>query len=1054
MLIFIALRIMKLGKYRESCTVENSNIEQINHACEEYVYSNSVCDKCNLTYESDSSVVFRLCTIISSATNTIIKLANVKLKIIDSNFTISSESGTLDIPVLISMENTSINMFQAVINGEDSSLVLKSPTIESIDPVWPTEFNNCIFEDIHCDNISGGGIFLDSMSEYEVKFTSCVFENTGTTMTQGNCGGFYYQNIKENISYFINCSFSRCNAYQGGALYFTSRFYIADCNFDNCSSFCNGQIIYFQINNKRNEYVFTRCTVKNCKGDKPYVTIQISKSPHNLLEFDNICFQDNDISLTYLVGYEIIGDLTNLNLNDCKYIRNECVSPNPEEITNYVILNVTRCEFIDNHGDMGHIISQAGGLNIMDCLFDQVFCVAFLAGPNYSNSYNTTFRRLRSAVVFSFKFQNNYDSVIFKNCTFDSIEGDYFGKLGIFLSENIYNFCFNECKFLDTGSYDSDPGLMEIPQGVGNFRVIKCTIISGKSFSKGVFSNRQESFDKVSISFIDTSFIGCSSNENNISAFSIIRNTNPINLTVIGCNFKDAPPRNLQISAAVSSVTLRDCIFTNIGRTFEISMQTNNPLQIYNFTFSNCSSNQQIFTLNIISELSFHGCIFKNITSKNDNVFGIGSMQPSVLIEVISITDCIFERIRSKNQGFVFQTASAVIRNTTFVMCEADYGTCLYIKEKTILVVSNSTFLSNHAFKSGGCIYVEPKVIILTSDIWAVDNTADISGGFICIDEIKVESNITGIDGYGNSSPFGVTMINGVEKGYEIIMKNFYVYDVAFSNITKLTLRNSMKNPMTIKAADIGELIIENIQLQCLNVSCQDLKLDSISFVESTTIQLDSPDISIKNSNFINSSNVMINSSAVRIDSCKFNYYRDSSSQTQLMIKSISKISIQNSCFITNMNEFSAGDHIISDYPVELTIDDNSCFNQDISKSLSLQDGSKVNHGNVFNCQRECFNEGQEVVNPKPSKKTEIIIISVVCAVVIVITIIIIIVVVAKKSKNKELKELSILSNSREASQDGEMQMTDLQIQIDASTLKRSSSHREESSDEYVHDFE
>jgi CSLREA domain-containing protein len=145
--------------------------------------------------------------------------------------------------------------------------------------------------------------------------------------------------------------------------------------------------------------------------------------------------------------------------------------------------------------------------------------------------------------------------------------------------------------------------------------------------------------------------------------------------------------------------------------------------------------------------------------------------------------------------GGAYNTATLIIRNSTFEGNNAQHGGAVFTGSGTTLTIENSNFLSNSTGENGGAIYNETGTVTIQGGIFS-GNTAMYGGSIANLGSQSGQITITGSTFEGNtSSDSGGAIHNGSVGSINILNVNFIenasVLGGAIYNLGKLMIVNS-----------------------------------------------------------------------------------------------------------------------------------------------------------------------------------------------------------------------------------------------------------------------
>lgn len=986
------------------CTIENGQMKTIKSECEEYKYISSNCDDCSLSYKLKSSLVILECTFIQTKDVTMISLERNELNILESRFKLVDKANEFVNTRMIKMLVSSLNMEGTNITGDSIELSQSTPNIESIDPVKYCNFSKCEFENIHCQQNSGSGIYIYNSRprpKINIIFNYCTAFNTRSDAN----GGFYCQTDNMGILIVDNCILDNCYANKGGALFINGEYILQSTVFNHCESKKAGSDIFIcEDDTEGLIFMISSCIFTESEQKSSLIEFNFLNESQSInIMLDNCTFANNTLYINSISGIIINGLVDCLIFYSCLFNDNQNMANKCFFYLEDFDLNLTKCIFMNNYGTGGFAIqaTETIKLYIDYCLFDQ-----YDLGVLYSNSdntfiQNTVFQNFLTEIsrrpsLFIFHIG---DHMLFTNCTFNNIAAKSSGGLGISFFDRILEIKFDNCIFNNCkGPYDTY-GLFHPPILLRNLTFESCLFKKCFCMSESLIyiDDGENLICDIYAQLINTSFTECeTAQKQGMIGIKYYHDTARLFLT--GCSFSSIPSDEVLIFGSVAKFVMSQCTFIEVGYLFNITMKKSNVLDLNGVTVENCTSCGPLFTMINPIQIQINNSIFKNLTGfKNDCI----DLQYNRPIDLFIVENCSFiDNIYSRNGINLFASTLGVLRSN-FTGNKAEYGAGLFIVSKTYVIIENCVFFDNTATKSGGCMYFESKVTYVTVNVTACNNYAKKSGAFVHMFD-PFNDNLPTFNGNGNVSPNGVYSVEGGEIKLFDIKEN----NVSFCDANLLEINQSSNDDMVIRVENIEKIDLGFFNMKLFEAQGKYLNFNSSVFTDSKTIKMSmSQSITLSNVTFINSPNVKLEAPEIIIMDSKFTYSRRSPDQSQLLVRSTSNVTILRSCFISEVNNLMSGDYLMTMSHIVLNIDNFSCFDKSFEKSIFIPENSIINVGNAFNCKENCFEPptaDDSIVEDKPINTLAIAI-----AIPIIVIIIIIVTVTVVCMTREESKKYS-----------------------------------------------
>lgn len=1023
--ILLALKVTQqltgsLGANDINCSLSNGEISHLQPDCSEYKYNNSFCNDCSLSYQNKTQVQFNECSFTTTKCSELMNFTNIDIIINSSDVKINALANNCYTPRFLVMLESSIVMESTKMYEESEANKHFAMNIKSINPEWPTIFKACTFENLHYIN-SGAGIIFDSTDEnhynYNITFLECVANRTGVESNTYSCGGFYYSNSHEGNSLFSKCTFLKCSAGYGGALYIRSNSEVINCKFTTCSGWYHGCGIYLDSLYQYIELKVVNCSFYDSSAATSIIFLNYPDNENATLVLDGCRLMNGVLSQYSYTGVLLNGREIKLVFKDCYLENNYLLYGVATSFYAFVSLNYTNCTFKENISPLLnlYIIRKADNLYMEDCKFYQKYCGAFESGLHTTFVQNSHFADFTSGFIqkHMISYQSQVDSKFhskIESCTFENINGNNEG-LSIQLNGNIKSFSLINC-IIHNVINPNGKAILFVPFTIYLFSVEKCHVSDCFCSSGGTFTI-VEPWNSIELYFIGCIFRRCSSN-NQTGPIEIYNDAKDTVVTIVGCKFEDIDPHTIILNLSMSHLIMDNCEFFNIGRIMSLTMISSYNININSTKFINCTSEGPIIILNNIASIDFSDCTFRNISVKEEII----SPNQNKIIDLFSIHNCSFEEIKSSNNGFNIVSSSIIVENSNFSYNEAMNGAGLFIDIKTILVIRDCNFTGNHAKKCGACIYIVRHADHLFSGLVANNNIADEAGAILYTTITKKILTVPYYEGSGNNSPFGPITINGDNRNLSI--SNVSVNEVSLMNLNSLVISNTSIDSFHLLVEDVKHIKVITSNISHLRAKGETISIKGANFYDSNTIFINmSTSVHFKNANFINSPNVHINSPKIVINQSKFSFEKNNRDQIQLLIVQSSEIIIIDSCFQTDTNQFESSDYLKAFQPIKLSIDQNSCFSQNKLKSISFPSNSVISASDVFDRKCSCFEQTPNQASGELQKQDWMdkivgkVTISVISIIIIVI-IIILIIFIAYVKKRKEATSKSEGEDSNE----------------------------------------
>lgn len=937
--------------FKDICTTYEGKIETITGNCSIYNYISSECIDCKVEHIS-ASVNFINCTFLQTGKTTLINLEATNLKIFDSSFCLTEPAANYLSTRFVTTTLTSTYMKNTEIENENYRIDQKSPNIESKDPKDKLVFDTCKFKNINCDLNSGSGIYV--FSEYNdylcnISFIACCTYNVSSK----KAGGFYYQSKDLGILIIDRCTFDKCFAKEGGAFFISTEFILENTAFIECESYFSGSIIYFLNHDFIEAVIISNCTFDNNKNEKCiFEVISLNDTYIDSISFNNCTFLENIFGSVSIIGISTNEIVHNTSFFNCLIEKNNntnnCLM-NIRKTTLYVI----NCEFIDNTAhNINTIISKDDNIHIINCLFDQKLIAAIKSDSDKTILINTTFKNFKkdySYIGTMIFFLNGYEVNII-GCKFIEIAAEDYGGIGIGYYDDIKVFRFKNCLFENSYGDHRPNGFIFPYYRLSNLTITGCKFVNC-SCQRGSFIGAVDHdtlICRMNIKVINSSFYKCFS-ALKLGIISIQFRQETAKLLVYGCTFDSIPEGESIILATICDVLVKNSVFSSVSKIFDIKIQKYNMVTIDGIHVHDCASNGPFFVIRDAGRISFKNCILNNISGLENDIIELDSKV--IPIDLMTLNNCTFMNVQYSKKGFNLEASTLNVLNSNFINNTAELGAGLFVEPKTYIYIESCTFINNSASKSGGCIFFGRQSNYETKNLSAYNNSAKESGAIVHMYEVYGNC-LPEFEGYGNASPTGSYHI----EGGEITLHNITSDEVTFSNVHSLCINNHNGKEASLRIINTDSIELYSLKLKRLEAEGKSIRLNNNVNNECNKFSLKMQiDATITDCSFLDSPNILIETPYLLISNCKFKYDRKSEEQSQMVINSISDVTILNSCFITNTNQFDDADFIKSDSPIKLSIDDLSCFNKNITKSISIHDDSIINFGNCFNCERNCM---------------------------------------------------------------------------------------------------
>lgn len=1008
-LLFLSLSIKLHSRFKtesdaftNDCTIEGGVVGTINAMCEEYNYISSECVDCDVDYTEEASVNFYNCTFMQTGMATLINLKTIYLKIYDSSYVLSYEAAKHTSIRFIKMSTSNLHMRNMEMSSDHYQIVQMLPNIESRNPQNITIFDLCTFININCNSQSGCGISIISEDQNEfakVNFIECNIFNTSSK----NEGGFFYQSDNMGTLIIDCCTFNNCFAENGGSLFISTEFILKNTIFVDCGSGKSGNILYIKNSNLYGDLIISNCSFK--QSQEIYSIIEIvllNDIPMDSLTFENCMFQENNYVTESILGIVTNGMIINMIFCDCFIIENNNAKYSII-IAKQTSLNLTRCKFINNSSNNVETIGTENCfLYIFECLFDQKTLSAIKSNSDKTQLINTTFRHFKKDFTFIgsliFFFEGLKINII--GCKFFDIAGEDHGGLGIGYHNGIQEILYKNCIIENSYGDHRPTGIITPSFVLQNMTIEGCQFINCTCQKGSIIhiADLESIVCRITAKFINTSFYKCHTIEK-LGMIKFLYKQETSKLLIVGCSFDTLPPDETIVSGTLFQVYIKDTIFTNSSKLINLNIAKFNLFMLDGVHIYDCESEGPLIVICNSDKIVFKNCVFENIQCTKNNFIELVSM--TIPIDLFVMNNCTFQSIQYSRNGFNLDVSSLNILDCSFINNTAEYGAGLYIMPKTYIIIEDCTFIGNSVSKSGACLFFEAQNNYETKNIIAFNNTAEESGAFIHMYDVY-DNKLPSFIGSGNVSPNG----NYLVQGENIMLNDFSINDVVFKNAKSLIINGGTNQEIDIRIYKSYSIELNTLKIKNLEAEGKSIILNSNTFENSKKISLKlSSFITIENSSFRNSPDIIIEASALLINYSKFKYSRKSEEQSQIHINSTTDVTIQNSCFKTDSNQFGSGDFIRSKvHSITLSIDGSSCFNTDFVKSISIPENSTFSFGDSFNCDRNCFlskiDEEQKMPTTRPKQLELAISISIV--VVILVVIIVLVIIFLKKRDKKE----------------------------------------------------